>query len=178
MIAAGLFLPAITAARQAADRARQRQLMAQGGFAMPGNPGEDIQARAADVIKTTDEICDLLQGVNDVPSAQAASPRFNVLSNHLEQVHQFQGARLGDAINNAGFLDKMSLSASFGTEIKRVNARYAAELNRLRSMSDVWDTLQGQSAGFANAPHVPRSSASVRPRTRFDPSEYATRRAG
>ncbi len=149
-----LFLPAINAARQAALKAQQRDQMAR-GIVAPGAQGDRMESRAADVIRTTDEICDLLQGVTDVPSAQAASHRFFELTNHLDEVHQFQGGELGDAMNKAGFMEQLSLNASFGAEIKRVNARHASEMNRVRSLPGVFAALQSQSVGFANNAPLP-----------------------
>jgi hypothetical protein len=101
VIALGIFLPAVQAARNAADQARRR--------GQPGSPTAEAETIITGLIDANNELGSLLATVNSAPDAERIAPRYNQIRDQIDAfdrrmkelppLNAFENQRLGFQYN-------------------------------------------------------------------------------
>jgi hypothetical protein len=155
MIVAGIVLPAIVAARDAADRVQRGQ---QGQVVgQPGQkPGADANAGTAEKelvaqIELIESLADLLATVHDEGTARQAGPQFREMRDRLIR----NDPRIQQLNREAGLLERASIDLRYTARAQQASARFKSEQDRCMASPKIWAVLSNGPAGPSPSPGAP-----------------------
>jgi hypothetical protein len=148
VVALGLLLPAVQAARNAADRARR------GG--QPGGPSAEVETIISSLIDANNELANLLATVNNVPDAERAAPQYNAIRDQIEEFD-----RRMKALPPLDTFENHRLGFQYNLRLNQSTDRVTEQNKRLTAIPGVFPFLfQSRQQHLASKPTAPVTVAS------------------